>query len=232
MATIALWVLLAQAPACPPDAASLMAEGARLASELNLAAAAGRYAQADSHGCEDARIVALYLQGLAVARAAYAAGGSAESLEPVRRAEAALGTLSTGPRSVAEIARFLLMAAASAAQSERYEMGTLLTHATGLEALRLLAGESAVPGVSAHELAGDLWLQVHRFEDARTAYRQAVEHVGPTARISLGLARTAVRLGDVPDACEAYTSLLRFWTGPADQPDVVAAREFIAERCR
>jgi hypothetical protein len=64
------------------------------------------------------------------------------------------------------------MAAAAAAQSERGEMGTMLAHATDLEALRVVAGDPAVPAVSAQELAGDLWLQVHRFEEARAAYRR------------------------------------------------------------
>ena len=48
------------------------------------------------------------------------------------------------------------------------------------------------PIVSAYEVAGDLWLQVHRFDDARRAYVTAAEQVGSTRRVTLGLARTAV----------------------------------------
>ncbi len=39
---------------------------------------------------------------------------------------------------------------------------------------------------------GDLWLQVHRFEDARRAYLAASAQVGATRRVTLGLARTCV----------------------------------------
>jgi hypothetical protein len=177
-------------------------------------------------------VAALYLAGLMAAREAYRAGGSPESLVPVRQAESRLAEAAAAGRPVAEIARVLLMAAAAAAMSERDEMGTLLTHATELERLRIAGGVPGVPGVTAHELAGDLWLQVHRFEDARAAYRQAADLTGLTPRIASGLARTAVRLQDTAGACEAYRSLVRLWRAPREAPEVVEARAFLDRDCQ
>jgi hypothetical protein len=131
----------------------------------------------------------VYLRGLEAAAEAYTQGGSDESLAPVREAIAALAAISGGQAGSAEIARLVLVAAAAAAQSEREEMGAYLTHATEMEVLQLAAGEPGAPGVSALEAAGDLWLQVHRYDDAIRAYERAARYLGMTPRIQAGLAR-------------------------------------------
>jgi hypothetical protein len=112
-------------------------------------------------------------------------------------------------------------------------MSLLLDQALQLESIRLSAGLSGAPIITAHEAAGDLWLQVHRYEDARRAYQRAAERVGATPRVTLGLARTAVRLNDVAQACAQYRQLLKSWTGAAAPPEIVEARAVAAEaRCR
>ncbi len=132
---------------------------------------------------------ALYREGLAAAEEAYRQGGSDESLAPVREAMAALEILSANRPGPAEIARLVLAAAAAAAQSERDEMGAFLTHATEMELLQFAAGEPGAPGVTALEAAGDLWLRVHRYDEARRAYDRAAAVLGPTPRIIAGRAR-------------------------------------------
>jgi hypothetical protein len=72
-------------------------------------------------------------------------------------------------------------------------MGAFLTHAIAMESLQFAAGQPGAPVLSAHEVAGELWLQVHRFEEARAAFERAVEQFGPTPRITEGLARAAAR---------------------------------------
>ena len=136
-----------------------------------------------------ADVEALYLRGFAAAVAAYKQGGSDESLAPVRDAIAALDALADGRPGPAEIARLVLVAAAAAAQSEREEMGAYLTHATEMEMLQLAAGQQGAPGLSALEAAGDLWLQVHRYDDAVQAYERAAKQFGMTPRIAAGLAK-------------------------------------------
>ena len=134
-------------------------------------------------------VAAHYQAGLAAAEEAYRLGGSDESLAPVHEAIAALGRMSASQPGPAEIARLVLVAAAAAAQSEREEMGAFLTHAVEMELLQRAAGQPGAPLVSALEAAGDLWLRVHRYDDAKRAYERAAEVLGMTPRIKAGLAR-------------------------------------------
>jgi hypothetical protein len=229
--TVGLVLLLQTAPGCAGEAGRLQTEGVRAAARLDVTTAVGQFEAAVTAGCADARMAAIYLAAVAAARDAYRYGGSEESLQPVRRAEAQLEALATQGDRVASIAQLLVMAAAAAAQSERDEMALLLGQAQTLERARVAGGLGPVPGISAHELSGDLWLQVHRFETARLAYRQALELLGPTPRTLLGLARTSARLADGAAACEAYARLRREWTSRATPPEIVEAGEFVDRQC-
>jgi len=141
--------------------------------------------------CPDPRVESVYLAGYTAARAAFASGGSPESLAPVRAAIAELERLAAGQHGPAEIARYVLVAAAAAAQSERDEMGLYLEHATALELEQRNANQPGPPGLSAFEASGELWLQVHRYADARQAFERARAVLGDTPRITAGLSRLA-----------------------------------------
>ena len=56
-------------------------------------------------------------------------------------------------------------------------------------------------------MAGDLWLQVHRFDEAAAAYRVARGYAGDSPRVTMGLARALARLNQVAPACEEYRRL-------------------------
>ena len=187
---------------------------------------------ADLSSCTGTFVPYWYLRGLVAAREAYRYGGSPESLEPVKVAIARLAARNEIP--AAEIARVLLSAASSAAQSERDEMGLFLEHAVSLERQQRSAGLPGAPIVSAYEIAGDLWLQVHRFEDARRAYLDAAAQVGTTRRVTLGLARTAFRLADLPTACEQYRGFVSSWPQHGGEPpELIEARAFLQRpECR
>jgi hypothetical protein len=144
--------------------------------------------------CTLPEIEAVYVKGWDAAQAAAKVGGSAESLAPVRQAIATLDRMAGGFHGPAEIARFVLSAAADAAQDERDEMALFLEHAVALEQLQLDAHQPGAPGITAHEAAGDLWLEVHRYEDAKRAYEQAKAAIGSTPRIESGLARVQAAL--------------------------------------
>jgi hypothetical protein len=131
----------------------------------------------------------VYMKGWEAARSAFLVGGTAEALAPVREAIAALDRVAAGGHGPAEIARYVLLAAADAAQEERDEMELFLEHAVALEKRQLDARQAAAPGITAHEAAGDLWLQVRRYEDAQKAYERARAVIGSTPRIEAGLAR-------------------------------------------
>ncbi|HLG55160.1 MAG TPA: hypothetical protein VI485_07505 [Vicinamibacterales bacterium] len=100
--------------------------------------------------------------------------------------------------------------------------------------MRLSAGLPGTPMITAHEAAGDLWLQVHRYEDARRAYVRAAERIGATPRVTLGLARTAARLGDMAAACTQYRALVTSWKeAAAEPPEISEARTFLLQpACR
>lgn len=68
-------------------------------------------------------------------------------------------------------------------------MGAYLAQATDMEVLQLEAGQPGAPGISALEAAGDLWLLVYRYDDARAAYERAARYLGMTPRIQAGFAR-------------------------------------------
>ena len=160
---------------------------------FDLAGAVGNLREPGAGGCEDIDVAAVYLHGLAAAIDAYKQGGSEESLAPVRDAIGELERMSGLGPGPAEVARLVLVAAVAAAQSEREEMGAFLTHALAMESLQFSAGEPGAPVLSAHEVAGELWLQVHRFDEARAAFERAAEQVGTTPRITAGLARATPR---------------------------------------
>jgi hypothetical protein len=168
------------------------------------------------------------------AREAYRAGGSEAALEPVRKAISALEAAATRGSGTAEVGRVVLLAASSAAQSERDDMKLMLDHATSLEKRQLAAQPAAALPVTAHEVAGDLWLQVHRFDVARQAYETAAALVGRTPRVATGLARVAVRLEDQTSACRWYSELMADWNARSDAPaEVLEARKYINDhRCR
>lgn len=229
MISIALALLLGQPAACTGRGASSMASARVQAEALNLAGAADAFEAAVAAGCQDARLSALYLRGWIAARDAYRFGGSPDSLAPVRKV---LDELEAGPPQAAgetEIARFVLRAAIAAAQSERDEMALLIEHAVELEARRRSASLPGAPVVTAHEAAGDLWLQVYRYDDARRAYRRAADRIGPTRRVIVGLARTAVRMSDRAEACTQYRALVAGWRAGGEAPDVAEVRAFVRQ---
>jgi len=229
MIALVFAVALAQSPCA--DHAALMSVAADRAAVFDSKSATARLAEGIE--CPEIAVAYWYIHGLIAARDAYRYGGSAESLEPVKLAIKQLESRSPGS-SAAEIARVVLQAASAAAQSEREEMGLLLEHALNLEKQARAAGQPGAPIVSAFEVTGDLWLQVHRFEDAHRAYVAASAQVGSTRRITLGLARTAFRLGELPAACEHYRILVSGWPkSGGEPPELGEARTFLRRaECR
>lgn len=210
-----LWILLvlAQDGACTPTARVDALR--RSADALDVARLVAAVEREPAGACRD--LVRAYLEGLRAAEAAYAKGGSPESLAPVRAAIARLRDGAAGRPRWAGVAATVLEAAAAAAQSEREEMAIHLAEASEREAEMLARGEGPVPLVAAQEAAGDLWLRVHRFDDARTAYEAAASRVGRTPRVQLGLARVAARTAD-PAACRLYAQVVTLDPGGRGAP--------------
>lgn len=228
MFTVLLALALAQAPPCNREAAALMTEATERAAAFDLEGAAQRLRAAVMSGCTDAVLPSIYLRGWIAARDAYRFGGSLESLATVSRSIGMLqDTLGkTGPP---QIAALVLQGAAAAAQSERDELKLVIDYAVQLEDRNLTANLPALPMITAHEAAGDLWLQVHRYDDARRAYERAAQRIGMTPRITLGLARLATRIDALSTACAEYKTFVASWkaTGP-EPPELAEARAFLS----
>jgi hypothetical protein len=62
-----------------------------------------------------------------------------------------------------------------------------------MEIVRRETGQPVAPGVSPLEVAGDLWLQLYGYDEARAAYLRAAEYLGMTPRLQAGLDRIAAR---------------------------------------
>jgi hypothetical protein len=223
--------LIAQLTACPPEAASALGAAAARAETFDLAGALDLARKAA--GCDEADGTVEFLEGLLGARAAVKAGGTMDSLREVRSAANALSRRAEGGNRRWEAASLAMRAVAAASQYERDEMALYLAEAIRVEALLISAKLPGAPLVSAHELAGDLWLQVDRFDDARAAYMLAAERVGRTPRVRLGLARVAARLRERERACEEYRWLDQWWGNRLDPPpEIVGARAYLAsENC-
>jgi hypothetical protein len=212
IAVTLLWLMAAggQGPACGPDAAQWMADGAARAAGLDLTGAASRFEQASEAGCPDARLPALYLRGLLDAQAAATAPGGDASTSVLVTIDT-ISQVSGGQPGPAEIARLVLTAALAAAEDERGTMDLFLRQATDMAALQAAAGQPGAPVVSAFEAAGELWLEAGAFADAHAAFTRAADVVGRTPRVVAGLALSAMRLGDRAAACREIRGLLTWW---------------------
>jgi hypothetical protein len=216
--TVLLLLMLGQDSGCAGVAAAKAQADA-----FDLGAAVDRLDRASTAGCASARGQAVFLRGWIAARDAYRVGGSPESLTNVKAAIAALHA------SGDSVAAFILQAAEAAAQSERESLSLFIEQAVQLESVRLGAHLPPAHIITAHEAAGDLWLQVHRYDDARRAYRRAAERVGATRRVTLGLARAAARLKDPQEACQRYRTLAASWKDSGQPPqEIIEAREFLS----
>jgi tetratricopeptide (TPR) repeat protein len=174
--------------------------------------------------------VAAYARGVAAARAAWLRETPA-LLDTARAAASSLERRAArqGSQSLAELHRVCVLAATAAAQEERAELGVLLTHATSMVRRPGPARAPTNPIIPAHELAGDLWLQVSRFQDAARAFAIALERHPRRPRSLIGLARASARAGDVPRARAAYEEFLTVWNdADTDRPELSEAREYLA----
>ena len=233
MVGLASRMSLALVLAAAPNQGGPLAEARERATEFDLSGAIALLKTVSNGADTNAQVAMVYMRGLTDAREAARQGGSPESLASVTQAIAWLGAASSGQPGPAEIARLTLQAAAAAAQSERDEMRLYLESAVRMEIVQRAAGLPGAPLVPAAEIAGDLWLQVHRYEEARRAYADAADRFGPSFRTHAGSARAARSLNDTSGACRAFRALLDGWGARDSQPaEILEARAYVAGSCQ
>lgn len=182
--------------------ASLIAHGFPV--EFRLAAGAREIEMPDDV-CLGNKLMQLTLMGWMSARELASSGGAGELLAPTMKiVNEELEGLRAGDSALeAEYAQTAIRAAIAAAQDERPEMELLLTHARDLTERLAVRGRRALWPHPFNVLAGELWLEVDRYEDARLAFNRAVkDQASPLALV--GLARTLARLERHAEACETF----------------------------
>ncbi len=144
------------------------------------------------------------LRGWAEARKLAPKGGPVGLQGPARQALEELEQLKGGALDIdLEYAQTAIRAAIAAAQDERAELELLLAHARDLAERLNTRGRRAVWPRPFNLLAGELWFEVDRFEEARVAFERAVRaELSPIALV--GLARALSRLGRQDEACDMY----------------------------
>lgn len=168
--------------------------------------------------CDLVEVQRRSLEAWTEARRLATAGGAAELQSPVRRALGELERWQDGRAGLeAEYARTAIRAAIAAAQDERPELELLLTHARDLAERLGARGRRARWPRPFNLLAGELWFEVDRYEEARAAYERAVRS-DPGAAGVVGLARALARLGRTADACATYARVR------AEAPPALAER--------
>ncbi len=161
-------------------------------------------------GCAALGVAALVVRGWEQARELVRVAGAPSELGPVndslRQLDRVRDTdVPAAVRRQVDYGEAAIRAAVAASQDEREEMAVFLEHAAALSAAALPVDRPAWP-LAIDEAAGELWLEVDRFAEARDALERAVRPSG-TARSWLALARVRQRLGDRAGACDAYRRL-------------------------
>jgi len=166
-------------------------------------------AAAEHGACHELGLGALVVDGWVEARRLALIGGAPDALarmhdtlariEAVRAARPATAILA----QMAAYADAVLRAAVAAAQDERDEMQVYLAHARTLADSLALAGVTRPWPLPIDVAAGELWLEVDRFADARDAFARVAD-AALAVRVALGTGRAFEQLKDGSAACVAY----------------------------
>ena len=97
-----------------------------------------------------------------------------------------------------------------------------------MELLQRAANQPGAPLITPAEVAGDLWLQVHGYQEAWQSYVTSSQQVGPVLRVLAGIARATARLNNAASACGAFRSLVEEWgVRQAEPPEISEARAYL-----
>jgi len=167
-------------------------------------------------GCDAIILARTSLLSWNEARALARIGGDPAQLGPVKTRLEELRRLASGSLALeAEYASVAVQAAVAAAQDERGELELLLTHARDLAERLALRERPARWPRPFNLLAGELWLEVDRYEDARQAFERAMRSGSSHALAQVGLAESLLGLGQRDDACRLIRQV-RDAAGDAD----------------
>jgi len=231
MFAVALVLLIASASVSQPaecraderQALDSAAELMRLGDDSAIVPALERVMRDGANGCDMIRLAHSAALGWFEARRVASQGGPVSLLGPVNRQLADLRAISDPALSLEmEYADLAIRAAVAAAQDERPEMGLLLEQARDLTERLVERGRRPYWPRPFNLLAGELWFEVDRYQEAATAYERATRADGSAAAFA-GLGRSLDALGLHAEACRAYRQI-----GAAAEPLRIEAAKFLA----
>lgn len=159
-------------------------------------------------GCRAIALARLSLVSWTEARALAVIAGDPARLGPIKARLDELRRFHSGTLALdAEYALVSVQAAVAASQDERPEVELLLTHARDLaERLDDRRRPARWPRPF-NLLAGELWLEVDRFDDAVQAFERAVRAGQSRALAQVGLAEALMRLDRRDEACRTLRAV-------------------------
>jgi tetratricopeptide (TPR) repeat protein len=172
--------------------------------DASMVPALERAAREPANSCDRIRLALSALRAWFEARRVASQGGAVALLGPVNQRLAELRAIDTPELSLEnEYANLAIRAAIAAAQDERPEMSLLLEQARDVTERLVERGRRPLWPRPFNLLAGELWFEVDRYQEAATAYERATRADGSPAAFA-GLGRSLDALGRHVEACRAY----------------------------
>lgn len=120
-------------------------------------------------------------------------------------------------------------AIAAQAAGDREGVIAKMNEAIAIEDSIYALSQPPYPIIPAHELFGDMLLEMKRPADAMEHFTETLKRTPGRAKAIYGIALAAETLGDKQIASKRYTEFLELWRGAdKDRPEITAARRFLS----
>ncbi len=122
-------------------------------------------------------------------------------------------------------------AAARAAQADRNfdDAMASMNQAAAIEDSIYALSQPPYPPIPAHEMYGNMLMEINRPAEAEKQYTEALERTPGRPKAIYGIARAAAALGDSKTAAKRYTQFLSAWRdADQDLPETGLAKRFLA----
>ena len=130
-----------------------------------------------------------------------------------------------GPLRGAEVMALELEALVRLAEGKAIGATQLMQSAVAAEDELSLDYGPPYPVKPAHELFGEILLELDRPEEAREQFEQALDRAPRRSLSLLGLARSTAKLGDFQKSQDTYAELQSIWQGADDLPELDEVRQ-------
>lgn len=149
-----------------------------------------------------------------------------EERERVEQEAGAGGMAYVGPLRGADVMALELEALVGLAEGKAFRATQIMQSAVAAEDELSLGYGPPYPVKPAHELFGEMLLELDRPEEAREEFERALDRAPRRALSLLGLARAAAKTGEAQKAQDTYAELQGIWHGADDDvPELAEVRQ-------